>query len=76
MKDGTARQGRPDSNSITAPSVPPRLIIDLSLEASPKVYEEAMHEGDSRRLADWIGSRPELDRLVRDAIRLMAREAA
>jgi len=58
------------------PSPPPRLVIVLSLEERPKVHEEAMHEGDSRRLQDWIKSRPALLQLVKDALLLQTKKAA
>jgi hypothetical protein len=48
----------------------PRLVIVLPLEGRPIVREEAMHEGDSRRLEDWVKSQPGLLRLVREALRL------
>lgn len=54
----------------------PRLVIVLSVEERPKVREEAMTEGESRRLEDWIKSRPELHKLVEDALLLQARKAA
>jgi len=54
----------------------PTLTIVLPLEGRPRVHEEAMHEGDSRRLEDWIKSQPALLQLVKDALLLQARRAA
>ena len=76
MNDEAARQGRPDTHLITAQSIAPRVVIVLPLEGRPTVEEEAARESDSRRLEDWIKSRPELLQLVTDAVHLSARKAA
>ena len=77
MNDESARYRRfaRDVTTTTA-SVAPRLVIVLGLEERPKVHEEAEHEGDSRRLEDWIKSRPALLKLVVDALELGRKKAA
>lgn len=54
----------------------PAIVIRLELEERPSVREEAMNEGEARRLHDWITSRPELHRIVRDAVVLMTERKA
>jgi hypothetical protein len=35
---------------------PPALIVRLELESRPRVFVDALNEGEARRLADWIAS--------------------
>lgn len=48
----------------------PAIVIRLELEAAPRVYMEALHEGDGARLGQWLASRVELLELVELAMRL------
>lgn len=50
--------------------MPPALVIRLALEAAPRVYVEALHEGEHARLVDWIAARPALGELVARALEL------
>jgi hypothetical protein len=54
---------------------PPAVVIRLALEERPEVRQEAVTEGESKRLEDWIKSKPQLHRLVYDAVQLMRRAA-
>jgi hypothetical protein len=51
-------------------SQPPALIIRLELEAAPSVMQSCMTESEEDRLLEWLGSRPELLRLVTTALKL------
>ena len=54
----------------------PAIVIRLEIEERPSVREDALSESESKRLHDWITSRPELRRLVRDAVVLMTEKKA
>jgi hypothetical protein len=47
---------------------PPTLTIVLPLEGPPRIFVDALHEGDDVRLRDWIGHHPELADLLDDAL--------
>ena len=55
----------------------PSLLIEIRLEhGRPRVYVDALGEGDYLRLSDWLWSRPQLAELVRLAIELQDEEQA
>jgi hypothetical protein len=55
----------------------PRLMIIVALEKSaPKVLPCWQHEGDRDRLFDWLEQRPELRKLVDDAVFLELQEGS
>jgi hypothetical protein len=45
---------------------PPALIVRLELESRPRVFVDALNEGEARRLADWLAAaeRPLAERVL------------
>lgn len=48
----------------------PAVLIRLELEAAPKVLIDALTEGESLRLEDWVSTHPDLAELVCRALEL------
>jgi hypothetical protein len=42
----------------------PSIVIRLPLEAPPRVYMDALREGEELRLRDWLAAHPELEALI------------
>jgi hypothetical protein len=40
--------------------VTPSVVIQLALEARPRIEIHALHEADEVRLADWLAAHPKL----------------
>lgn len=55
---------------MTAPSVPPTVLIALALEEPPRVRWVCSRESDQLRLLDWIASHPELMDLLERGLEL------
>jgi hypothetical protein len=51
----------------------PALVIEIALEAKPKVFISAETDGQEQRLVDWLSSQDELSELVERALDLERR---
>jgi hypothetical protein len=51
-------------------ATPPAFVIEIPLEASPRVLMRAMTSGEEDRLVDWIRSHDELAMLIARAIEI------
>jgi hypothetical protein len=67
---------RSRSREDAAVSGGPRLVIEVGVEQRPRVYEDAVSEQESQRLAFWVRSQPQIHRLVHEALRLMSERSA
>jgi hypothetical protein len=55
----------------------PQICILIRLEdGRPRVYVDAVSDGEYLRLADWLWSKPELTELIRLAVELQNKERA
>jgi hypothetical protein len=52
----------------------PAIVIELRLEAAPRVWQSSASEEESVRLLDWVNASPDRRRIVNLALELM-REA-
>jgi hypothetical protein len=52
------------------PGEAPAVLIELGLEAAPRVLVHAMNESEEARVVDWIRSHDELAELVVRALEL------
>jgi hypothetical protein len=53
----------------------PAIYICVPLEGTPRVFSDAIHEGESDRLLAWIASHPRLAELLELALDLEQEEA-
>lgn len=70
--DSSKRSGQRGSGLASAPAI----VIMFPLEGRPLVLASCLHEGDERRLSDWLASRASYRRLVDEARRLAGEECA
>ena len=56
---------------MSAPRPVPAVVIRIPFEADgPRVLCDYVCEADERRMVDWLEQRPDLLRLIRDALEL------
>lgn len=60
---------------MTAGSTP-ALVIELAVEATPRVRIECVNESEERRIVDWIRAHDGLAELVARALELVDEERA
>jgi hypothetical protein len=61
---------------MSVPPVPPAIVIELEIEAAPRVRVRASNEGEEHRVVDWINSRDELADIVARALNLAEEQPA
>jgi hypothetical protein len=53
----------------------PAIVIEIPVEAAPRVFMHGMSDGDEARILDWIRSQDPLAELVQRALELEAHAA-
>lgn len=57
-------------------TIAPAVVIELEVEAAPRVRIRATNEGEEHRVVDWVNSRDELADIVARALELADEQPA
>jgi len=70
-----SRAAQQAPSTVARPAAFPALMIELRLEAAPRVRLFAMNDSEEARLREWLDARAEIRELIEQALALERRAA-